>query len=287
MQILYFTAGFRPNHQLCTAPFGPIIKMVRVNLPKPRHSHTTLFHYEGLDLSHEVDIWKKKATSDCRLELMTKLLGMNLGLASLEIFNETLGLQLRSEKLKKKMIDGKNPEKKVVREAMMLKTRDETWRNKELKREMDDIRMELKKKYGENTRKTRGMIKMMRKEAQVERSISKDKYKSKVDHLQKNHGRDEEEMISRVPPELKEYADTDVFSKQRFDNIMKDEITIVKIGPVILTEDQDLILKMHPKFAILENLKMEDLELDFEIGYGKYRYEMRRRRVLEMNRQKR
>ena len=84
------------------------------------------------------------------------------------------------------MIDGKNPE-------MMLKTRDETWRNKELKREMDDIRIELKKKYGENTRKTRGMIKMMRKEAQVERLITKNKYKSKVDHLQKNHWRGDDQ----------------------------------------------------------------------------------------------
>ena len=53
-------------------------------------------------------------------------------------------------------------------------------------------------------------------------------------------------MISRVPPELKEYAEADVFSKQRFDDIMEDEISIVKIRNIILTEDEELILKKHP-----------------------------------------
>ena len=53
------------------------------------------------------------------------------------------------------------------------------------------------------------------------------------------------------------------------------EITEAEIQ-IQLTEEEELILKKHPKFTLLENLKLEDLELDFELGYGKHRYEMGR-----------
>ena len=63
---------------------------------------------------------------------------MGLGFNELEHFNELLHLQIRSETLKKRLRDGKNPEKKVVREAMMFKTRDEQCKNREIITEMNE-----------------------------------------------------------------------------------------------------------------------------------------------------
>ena len=52
-----------------------------------------------------------------------------------------------------------------------------------------------------------------------------------------------------------------------------------------------MVLKKHPKFALLENLKIEDLELDFELSFGKYRYqlqrEIREKKELDKEREKR
>ena len=75
---------------------------------------------------------------------MTKLLDMGLGFNELEHFNEALHLQIRSETLKKRIKDGKNPEKKVVREAMLFKTRDEQCTNREINTEMQGTRRSLK-----------------------------------------------------------------------------------------------------------------------------------------------
>ena len=75
---------------------------------------------------------------------MTKLLELNLGFNNLEHFNEALHLEIRSEKLKKRILEGKNPEKKVVKEAMLLKVRDEEYKNNELDKEMRNERRKIK-----------------------------------------------------------------------------------------------------------------------------------------------
>ena len=78
---------------------------------------------------------------------MTKLLGLNLGFNELESFNEALHLQIRSETLKRRIENGNNPEKKVVREAMLLKIRDEELTNKVV--EAREKRRGLKMTFGE------------------------------------------------------------------------------------------------------------------------------------------
>ena len=72
--------------------------MVRIP-PKNNQKHATTSYksYDGQDLSIAVGIWKRKARSDSRLTLMTKLLDMGLGFNELEHFNEALHLQIRSD----------------------------------------------------------------------------------------------------------------------------------------------------------------------------------------------
>ena len=201
---------------------------------------------------------------------------MELGFNEIMIFNETLCLQIRSETLKKRIADGKNPEKMVVKQAMLFKIRDEQLTNKEAEKEVREERKRLKTEYGENTRKTKGILKMLNTEAQKKRAEKREKYRLKIQTLKKNHKLDEEEKISRVPLELVDYTAAKVFSREEFDEIEEPEISIVTVGDITMTEEENMILKKNPKFALLENLKLEDLELDFELSYGKYRYQLHR-----------
>ena len=203
---------------------------------------------------------------------MTKLLDMGLGFNELEHFNEALHLQIRSETLKKRIKDGKNPEKKVVREAMLFKTRDEQCTNREINNEMQGTRRSLKSEFGENSRKTRGMMKLLNSAAQGERSEMNEKYRQKIKTLKRKHLVDQDTKTNTVPPELKDYGEAKIFSKDQYNSMETDDITIVRVGKIKMGREEEIVIKKHPKFALLENLKLEDLELDFEIGFGKYRY---------------
>ena len=142
---------------------------------------------------------------------MTKLLSMNLGFNELEHFNEALHLQIRSETLKRRISDGKFPEKKVVREAMLFKTRDEELTNKELEKEMRNMRKCIKTEYGGNTRRTKSIMRKLNNGAHETRLETREKYREKIKTLKRKHLIDEEEKISRVPPELKHYEPASVF----------------------------------------------------------------------------
>ena len=81
--------------------------MVRIGQKIPQNNANTSTSIEGHDLSMQIEVWKSKAKSDCRLVLMTKLLTLNLGFNELEAFNEALHLQIKSETLKRRILEGK------------------------------------------------------------------------------------------------------------------------------------------------------------------------------------
>ena len=142
--------------------------------------NTSYSVYEGMDLSLAEGVWKRKAKSDCRLNLMKNLLDMGLGFNELEHFNEALHQKIRSESIKRKLQDGKKPEKKVVREAMLFKIRDEQCENKEADVELQKERRKIKNESGENTRKTRGILKTLNEMAQEIRREKNETYKRKL-----------------------------------------------------------------------------------------------------------
>ena len=157
---------------------------------------------------------------------MTKLLGLNLGFNELENFNEALHLQIHSETLKRRIENGNNPEKKVVREAMLLKIRDEELTNKEVEVEAREKRRDLKMAFGENTRRSRGIMKILNAGAQETRKELREIYREKIKTLKRKHHVDEEERINIVPKEIKEYEKADIFSKEKYDQIENTDIDI-------------------------------------------------------------
>ena len=229
--------------------------MVRISPKKPPDSYSTSkIILEGLDLSLPTKLWRKGAQSDCRLTLLSKLLKLNVGLRDVEGFGDTLRLKLRSESLKK----NKNCERKVVKEAMKLKLVDEIETRKEIKGEMDKFRGVLKGEVVENSRKYRNIMKHLRHEAAFERRDILEIYDEKISHLEKEKKIEEERSLTKVPPELSNFKEADIFSKERFDMITEEEISICMLGNIVLTDEEELILKYHPKYAVLERLKEDD-----------------------------
>ena len=98
----------------------------------------------------------------------------------------------------------------------------------------------------------------------------------KIMTIKKNNMIDEELKTNKVPPELTEYAHAKVFSKVSYDEIEGPEIEIMTVGDVEMSKEEIMVLRKHPKFALLENLKLEDLELHFELSFGKYRYQIQK-----------
>ena len=96
--------------------------MVFKNHPPKSDSINTSHKGEGYDLSCAVKVWTMLAQSECRIELLTKLVSLKIGLKEVEEYSESLNLKFRSQALKN------NSEKngvKIVSQGMSMKLRDE------------------------------------------------------------------------------------------------------------------------------------------------------------------
>ena len=48
------------------------------------------------------------------------------------------------------------------------------------------------------------------------------------------------------------------------------------VGYVTLSDDEKAVLKLHPKFAVREDLDDEDIDFQGELGWAKLRYQLLR-----------
>ena len=85
--------------------------------PKTNPSDKTASDRAGPDLSLARTVWTKTAITQCRVELVRKLLSENLGFNEVEDYCTSLELKLQSEKLKTSRENG-NCDKTIVREIM-------------------------------------------------------------------------------------------------------------------------------------------------------------------------
>ena len=152
---------------------------------------------------------------------------------------------------------------------MLLKKYDECEKKREFRNEMLEERRRLKDKYGENTRRTRTIIKELKKESTNAKAEMREKYREKIEHLRRKF--DKGMKIKKIPPEIEKYNKAKVFDEEEYKMMVGEEIEITIVGDIELSESERQILKRHPKFAILENLDMDELELDMELGYAKYK----------------
>ena len=228
---------------------------------------------EGIDLSSAFKVWITIALSECRIDLITKLIRVKIGLKEVEDYSENLNLKLRSKIFKSK---DEQSGVKIVTEVMTIKLRDEKCYYSEMVKERNMYRREIMRLFGENTRRQRLVVKKLRTEAQRHKTLQKKKYEKKLQFLENKYSRTIEEKLDEIPTEMEKYRDAKIFSGDKFDEIETDKIEITILGNLKdkISEAEYQVLQLHTKFAIMPNLEESDYEMDLELGFAKLRYQL-------------
>ena len=238
--------------------------------PKPSKVPTTSTA-EGKDLGLMVKAWQNLAASECRIELMNKLKILNLGLADVEEFNLGLKVNFRSEKSRNKLERGEN---KFVKAAMDSKFEDELTKNSEYTRERNRMRRELAGRLGKNSRTYNRVIKNLISAARAEKEDYKKRYKQKLEHLQRKYREDEETKLDRAPSDIQEFSNLSIFDNEKFSRISPVVYDTAVVGDITLDEDEQAILRLNPKFSVVQPLLQGGLEFEQEQAYAKVRMEL-------------
>ena len=139
----------------------------------------------GQDTRIVEEIWKKMAESEARICLMVELGELQVGFPDVEQFCLELESKYRataSGDLREK--GAKSIEWQVVKACMQLKMIDEKKVSKELLGLKYKARKEIEEEYGKNSRRTRNMLKNLRKEAAKVKKEAMMKYEQKMNRKQ-------------------------------------------------------------------------------------------------------
>ena len=222
----------------------------------PLDFQTPISKMEGLELGEKGRIWKEIASSEARLTLMQIMIKEHLAFADLEEFGTEFDNKLKSTKMKRKPMYSK-----ITDPAMKLKLADEQMHRRELVKVRTKMRKDLIEKYGgEKTRGFRRAINHLKQEARKVKIHLQDKYKKKVEHLKNKYKNQAEDLAEEIPEDMNDYADLSIFNQQKYDDIEQVKQEILTIGDVVLSEEEKMVLRLHNKFSVLEDLKYGDLD---------------------------
>ena len=93
------------------------------------------------------------------------------------------------------------------------------------------------------------------------------KFKKKMSHLKKKFKYKQEENDKKhedVPIDIQEFSNCIVFDKKKFDDLTVETYEVKRIGNVDLMPDEETLLKLHPKFCILDNLSEQEFQQEQE-----------------------
>ena len=203
--------------------------------------------------------------------MLSKLTKLKIGLREVQDYSDSLLLKLKSDSFKS---NSEQNVERVILLAMNLKLRDERCYCGELYQKRDRMRLEMKKLFGENTRRTQTVIKHLRMEAAKERTYQRTRYCKKLDYLREKYANRVREKLDEVPDDVKLYGDAAVFNSDKFDEIEEDKIVVQIVGDVTLSENERKALKLHPKFALMSDLRELDMDLEMELCFAKVRYQL-------------
>ena len=117
---------------------------------------------EGQDPSAVKEIWESLATTEMRLQMMSELVKLNLGLADIEEFNINLTDNLKN-KPSEKVTEMQN--QRLIKATMSVKIKDEQTTRSKLIRKRNIARTNLMRELGRNSKKYRRRIRELRKAA--------------------------------------------------------------------------------------------------------------------------
>ena len=228
----------------------------------------------GYDTRMAEDIWRKLAESEARIHLMMELGDLKVGFPDVEEFCLDLERKYRATATGDLRDRGeKSPEWQVVKVCMQLKMIDEKKVSNDLLGSKYRMMREIEDEHVNNSRKRRNIVRNLRKEAAKAKKEAMKKYESKMKHLRKKYRDNEEEKLKKVPEAMEGLGleGLTIFDKNFFEAVQIWDYEVEIIGDLELSENEKLILKLPPKFAVEENLPEDGLSLDGELSFAKAR----------------
>ena len=216
-------------------------------------------------------IWIKTTESEERIRWFRQMIERKLLVRDIEAFLQNTCDKLRSEESKVR-----EEEREVLMRLMILKRNDERRHLRELKKEKESLRTQIKKEYGRKTCYTL-IVKKLRREIRKRRMELREKYNRKIEHLTEVRKKEiEYKKREGVPKELEFYRECLIFDGERLKEREIREQEVTCIGEVDLDADEKAILRLNPNFAVMKCLDEEEIERDVELAHAKLRYELRR-----------
>ena len=261
------------NHQPVHLAIPEARGKLRTNCSKNQYSVRTSYKDEGESLGEMERVWNEVAKSEMRISLMDSLKEIKVGFNDIEYFN--LGLQYNFKSDLHTEIDrDKGRDTTVIEAAMKLKRKDEIKYRRIMMRKKMKMRKEQEEILGKKSNKHRKMMSRLAEMVEETKKNLREKYDRKIKHLRDKFDQDKEMQLDKVPDEMMDFSGIAVFDRKKFDGIEMEEQKIVKYGDVETSEEEDMILKMHPKMSVVARLHEGYMALNQDIGYTKVRWEM-------------
>ena len=174
-----------------------------------------------MDPSARLTLWESLAATEMRLELMSNLMGLKVGLADIEEFN--LGLKSNLKNLNSDKTT-EMQDQKIVKVTMEVKIRDERISKNKLMRQRNRARSEMQKTMGGNSKPYRREIKNLRDAARTVKEEYRKLHSEKLEHLKDKYRKTQEEKTDSIPEEMQEYIELSVFDREKYDRLQEDAL---------------------------------------------------------------
>ena len=138
----------------------------------------------GGELGGMLKLWRECAISEARIKMIADLKNRKLGFNEIEQFGLGLKYSLKSRKLAE---NNEKPIESVIQAAMKLKLRDEIHHNQELKKDKNIERKKLARRHHQQTENYKRTMKYLKQEAEKKRREQTQKYRNRIDHLEKRY----------------------------------------------------------------------------------------------------
>ena len=214
----------------------------------PTHTNSEVTARENgvvLDERTLVAAWTRAAKAECQLQLLRDLRKAKTGVAEIEEFVDNLEDAKKNKKVKRKV---KTRDADLVKRIMDRKVIDAEIVQKETETRKRRLKKKIEEIHGKNSKKTKTVIKKLRKEAANEKKEIKENHSQKENHLRNKYVNKKKNNDTEVPENLRRYRNLSIFKKKKVmegeakeNEIQEANITI--IGTVV-DEDEKSFLRL-------------------------------------------
>ena len=217
--------------------------------------------------------WKNVVSTEAQLELISKMVNLNLGFPDVEEFLRTQSSKLKSSKFKFNNVNSNQ-----VNVLMKSKLADAVERNREAKKCKECKRGELHLLYGKNTRRVKNVLRKLNREMRMLSAECRSKNKMKIEWLLNKYRPDslKENNNFVLPEDVKQFENAKIFDPKFVppEDVHKPEVIVIGDLQPPLDSDEIAALVLPPKTAVTDTLNLEDFKCEVTMCSTKLRWEI-------------